>query len=54
VLDRVLDLLGRDLDGQADAVLAEVFDDGGHAAIQPAWTRVAADRPRRRRQSPRA
>jgi hypothetical protein len=44
VLDRVLHLRRRDLDGQADAVLAELFDSvRGHPAIQPAWTGVTTD-----------
>ena len=50
VLDRVLHLLGRDLDGQADAVLADLFDLRRHSAIQPAsGRRVAPDGALRRR-----
>ena len=36
VVDRVPDLIGRHVDRQADAVLAEGLDSRGHSAIQPA------------------
>src|SRR5262249_21170653 len=36
VLDRVLDLIGRDVHGQADAVLSELLDGRRHRVIQPA------------------
>ncbi len=40
MLDGVLDLVRGDVDGQADAVLAELLHLVGHGAIQPAWARV--------------
>src|SRR5579885_944 len=48
VLDRVVDVVGRDLDRQPDPVALELLHLSFHPAILPKWTSVAAWTPRPR------